>query len=103
MPELMVDLLDTYIEESSTLVESISTLGRTDLSSQTLMRAAHSLKSTSASVGAMALSSLCADLENFLRGIGGDLDVETHIRRIEHEHERANADLAVRRDTLLND
>lgn len=102
MPEVMVDLLDTYIEEPNGLVETIRTLGRTDLASPALMRAAHSLKSSSASVGAMPLSALCADLENYLRGIGDELDVETQIQRIDYEYGRVTKELAVRREALLN-
>lgn len=102
MPEVMVDLLDTYIEESNGLVETIRTLGRTDLGSQALLRAAHSLKSSSASVGAMPLSVLCADLENHLRGIGDELDVEDQIQRIDYEYGRVSTELAARRETLLN-
>ncbi|MEX1019448.1 MAG: Hpt domain-containing protein [Litorilinea sp.] len=102
MPEVIVDLLDTYLEESAGLVEVIRTEGRTDLSSQSLMRAAHSLKSSSASVGAMPLSVLCGDLENHLRGIGDAIDVEAQIVRIDNEYGRVSQDLAVRRETLLN-
>lgn len=83
MPEVMVDLLDTYMEESATLLESIRTLGRTDPESQVVMRAAHSLKSSSASIGAMPLSALCADMESYLRGSGDDLDMEAQIVAIE--------------------
>lgn len=102
MPEVMVDLLDTYLEESSGLVNTIRVEGRTDPTSQTLMRAAHSLKSSSASVGAMPLSALCADLESHLRGIGEEIDVEMQVGKIEYEYGRVQQDLAVRREQLMN-
>lgn len=102
MPEVMVDLLDTYVEESAGLVGTLLTLGRTDPGSPEVMRAARSLKSSSASIGALPLSVLCADMESHLRGLLDDLNMERQIVLIESEYERVRADLAIRRENLLN-
>ena len=51
---------------------------------QAVMAMAHTLKSSSASVGALALSSTCADVERRLRtGLPGDL--QTDIDRLSQE------------------
>jgi HPt (histidine-containing phosphotransfer) domain-containing protein len=55
-------LIDMYISDSPPLVaDAVAALGRGDMA--TMARAAHSLKSTSASMGATAVSALARDLE----------------------------------------
>jgi HPt (histidine-containing phosphotransfer) domain-containing protein len=94
MPEVLVDLLDTYLEESAGLVSAIRDGERGgDLAS--VLRPAHSLKSSSASIGAMRLSKLCADLEAHLRGSLPGLDVSAQIRQVESEFARVQSALAV--------
>jgi HPt (histidine-containing phosphotransfer) domain-containing protein len=94
MPEVLIDLLDTYLEESSGLVNAIrSGTDAGDLGS--VLRPAHSLKSSSASIGAMRLSKLCADLESHLRGSLPDLDVVGQTQRIVSEFGRVQTALAV--------
>jgi HPt (histidine-containing phosphotransfer) domain-containing protein len=91
-PEVLLDLLDTYLEESLGLVNAIvdgSNSG--DLGSA--LRPAHSLKSSSASIGAMRLSKLCADLEAHLRGSLPNLDVGGQAQAIAHEFSRVEATL----------
>ena len=87
MPEVLVDLLDTYLEESLGLVNAITEGAEAgDLTS--VLRPAHSLKSSSASIGAMQLSKLCADLEAYLRGSLPGLDVLSQVQQIESEFAR---------------
>lgn len=91
-PEVLIDLIDTYLVESSGLVNTIregSSSG--DLAS--MLRPAHSLKSSSASIGAMRLSKLCADLESFLRGSLPGLDVSGQVRQIDNEFVRVQSAL----------
>jgi HPt (histidine-containing phosphotransfer) domain-containing protein len=52
------------------------------------------LKSSSASIGAMRLSRLCADLESHLRGSLPGLDVHGQVQQIEYEFERVQSALA---------
>ena len=99
MPEVLVDLLDTYIEESTGLVQSVSNgVATGDLES--VLRPAHSLKSSSASIGAMQLSKLCADLEAHLRGSLLDLDVPRQAGKIVSEFERVHSALIVEKAKL---
>jgi HPt (histidine-containing phosphotransfer) domain-containing protein len=91
-PEVLVDLLDTYLEESAGLVESIrDAIAICDLGSA--LRPAHSLKSSSASIGAMPLSKLCADLEAHLRGSLPGVDVPAQVQRIDTEFLRVRGEL----------
>ena len=91
-PEVLLDLLDTYLDESSSLVNAIQEGIRAgDLGS--VMRPAHSLKSSSASIGAMRLSKLCADLEAHLRGSQPSVDVASKGQLIENEFQRAQVSL----------
>jgi HPt (histidine-containing phosphotransfer) domain-containing protein len=56
------ELIDTYLDEGASLVDRLRTaaaVGSTD----DLLRAAHSLKSSSMNVGALPLGELCRSLE----------------------------------------
>jgi HPt (histidine-containing phosphotransfer) domain-containing protein len=62
-PEFLAELIDTYLSDAVDLlstIESASTAG----DAAELRRAAHSLKSNSATFGATALSTLARSLEN---------------------------------------
>ena len=99
MPDVLVDLLDTYLEESAGLVSTIRQGADTgDLGS--VLRPAHSLKSSSASIGAMKLSKLCADLEAHLRGSYPDLNLLEQVQQIEIEFERVAAAVNVEKDKI---
>ena len=54
----VVEIIDEYLADSSRLLASLR-----EASGDELRRAAHSLKSTSASVGAVRLAELCAEVE----------------------------------------
>ena len=70
MPEVLVDLMETYLEESAGLVKTIrEALTAGDL--QSALRPAHSLKSSSASIGALELTARCGELETAARGAAG--------------------------------
>jgi HPt (histidine-containing phosphotransfer) domain-containing protein len=91
-PEVLADLIDTYLDESAGLVRTIvEGAQKEDLAS--ILRPAHSLKSSSASIGAMRLSRLCADLEAHLRGSLPGLDVPRQIEQIEGEFGRVRSAL----------
>ena len=101
MPEVLVDLLDTYLEESAELVRAIR-VGTDAGDLDSILRPAHSLKSSSASLGAMRLSKLCADLEAHLRGSLPGLDVPAQAQLIENEFGRVQLALADEKVKLRN-
>ncbi len=66
-PELLVELLGAYLDDSPQLLEQIRTgLASGDI--DVVRRAAHSLKSNSASFGANGLAESSRDLEFLARG-----------------------------------
>ena len=82
----LAELLESYFEDTPGQLELMRTAleaGNAD----DLRRAAHTLKSNSASFGATALSSLCRDLEAL--GKSGELaGASSHIEQIEREYAR---------------
>lgn len=100
-PEVVVDLLDTYLDESVTLV-SIMAEANAVGDKAIMLRPAHSLKSSSASVGAIRLSRLCADLESHLRGSGPPLNVAAQVSAIQEEFALVQVALEVEKEQLLN-
>ncbi|OQX65026.1 MAG: hypothetical protein B5M51_01950 [Anaerolinea sp. 4484_236] len=89
--EFIADILETYLSDSinllATLDEALSS-GSVDK----FVRAAHTLKSTSATVGAQQVSSLAANLEK--RGQSENLsDLASDTVQIRKEYEQAAAQL----------
>ena len=101
MPEVLADLLETYLTESRSLVDSLLAAHQVG-DSDAMMRPVHSLKSSSASVGAMRLSSLCADLEAYLRGAPTEMDVDRQVALIADEFEQVTTALTYEKEQLLN-
>jgi two-component system sensor histidine kinase/response regulator len=61
-PDLVVELIDLYLEDSSSKLAAIrEAIAKTDEAS--LRRATHSLRGSSASLGAHRLAALCRELE----------------------------------------
>ena len=95
-PSAIVDLIDTYTEDSAQQIKVMSA----SFSSgdwKTLHRLAHSMKSSSATFGAMRMSALCAQLESSAKyncdaGGCGEL-----IEQVEDEYTRVAAALSVER------
>jgi HPt (histidine-containing phosphotransfer) domain-containing protein len=69
-------VVEEYLRDSAAIVADLRTAEGTDL-----QRLAHTLKSTSASVGALQLAGLCKELEH-----GGDAGL---VEAIEREHAAA--------------
>ncbi len=91
-------LIDSYLGELPRLVARLEqALERRDRES--LHRAAHTLKSSSANMGALRLSQLCADLEDRSRdAIPEEAAVSAH--QIVGERERVERALSARRQGL---
>ena len=64
--QLVKRVLATYQASLAKLVEQLR-VARADSAWDQVSRVAHTLKSSSASIGALALSALCADIERLLR------------------------------------
>jgi HPt (histidine-containing phosphotransfer) domain-containing protein len=93
-PAVLLDLLDTYLVESAGLIASIRDgVDSGDFTSA--LRPAHSLKSSSASIGALHLSKYCADLESYLRDSLPALDVPLQVELIEYEFSRVHTALEI--------
>jgi PAS domain S-box-containing protein len=76
--DFLMELIDSYLENSQSLIQDLqNSYVKQDFAA--MLRAAHSLKSSSAMVGADDLSSLCRDLEANLRHQNyQNLEPQTH-------------------------
>lgn len=102
MPEMVAEILDTYLTEAEELLLQIrQAQANGDLDS--MLRPVHSLKSSSASVGALALSSTCAELETYLRGHGPAVDVDGHVEQINRQFNEAKSELMELRQIYVSD
>ena len=96
LKEIMGDafgvLITTFIDDTGKLVDSLAKLHKqNDL--ETFTRNSHSIKSSSANLGALQLSSLAAELE--AQGKAGDIsDVGDKIDKIQEEFKKACNELA---------
>ncbi|MCD8487278.1 MAG: response regulator [Desertifilum sp.] len=64
--EVMLEVIDSYLEETPRLLASLKTaVKQQDLS--TVLRVSHTLKSSSATIGAITLARLCKEIETHLR------------------------------------
>jgi HPt (histidine-containing phosphotransfer) domain-containing protein len=90
------ELVDTYLEDSQALIQQMhQALAAQDADS--FRRAAHSLKSNSASFGAMQLSSLARELEFAGKENRLDQTGET-LARLETEYTQVSTELEALRD-----
>ena len=86
------DLIATYLGDAPAQLSAMkSALARNDRES--LQRSAHSLKSTSAALGAMDLADLAAEIETLARDQGSLTDAAAAIATVESEFETVRAEL----------
>lgn len=92
--DLVSRVIGAYLESSQRLAATIRDAARAaDVESMT--RAAHNLKSSSAQVGARTVSTLCKELE--ARGRAGDLEgARELVPRVDAALEAAHEELAIR-------
>lgn len=96
--EFMVSLLEQFLLDAERLVGALAPALAT-CDAQSLERAAHTLKSSSANVGAMLLSNLCEELRSI--GLGGNLTEATdRVPLAEIEFSRARCELENRLEKL---
>ena len=83
--EFVVAVVEEYLADSAGTVASLRSASGADLE-----RAAHTLKSTSSSVGAVALAAICSEIERAAKD--GSVDAQL-IAAAEAEHASARAAL----------
>lgn len=84
-PEVFYAVLHTYLQETPQLLATLQT-AVTMGDASAMQRTAHSLKSSSAVLGALALSSLCAELET-VGGTKVTVDAATILSQMAAEYE----------------
>jgi HPt (histidine-containing phosphotransfer) domain-containing protein len=96
--EFVDDLVDTYLEEGVSLIDRMRMAASAgDGANDDLLRAAHSLKSSSLNVGALSLGELCRALEADARG-GPVADAGRRVDAITSGFEAARAALLKERE-----
>jgi HPt (histidine-containing phosphotransfer) domain-containing protein len=92
--EFIPQLIDTYLQETAKILTDMNqALSQKD--AVTLRQAAHKLKSSSASLGAITLSNLCKQIEDLGRA-GTISDCVKMLTQVENEYERVK--LALQHD-----
>ena len=87
--QLVKRVLATYQASLAKLVDQLRS-AQADQGWDQVSRVAHTLKSSSASIGALALSALCADIERLLRA-GDNVAAEALLGRFHAEVVRVDA------------
>jgi HPt (histidine-containing phosphotransfer) domain-containing protein len=91
-------VINLYLSESPKLVQKL-TQAANESRPTDIARAAHSLKSSSANVGAKVLSGYCQDVESSA-GIANTEEARRIVEKIESEHGRVQAALAAECELL---
>jgi PAS domain S-box-containing protein len=91
-PELLTRVIKLYVAESPALIESLKEAARSG-DGPRMASSAHSLKSSSANVGAVVLSRYCAEAEASARRADAE-EARRCIARIETEHRSVQTALA---------
>lgn len=86
--DIIHDLIHTYLQEAPRLLASLQT-ALEEHDTDTFVRSAHSLKSSSAQIGAVSLSSICKDIER-MGNMGVLQDAASHIIKAQEEYARVH-------------
>jgi signal transduction histidine kinase/DNA-binding response OmpR family regulator len=98
--EILIKVIDRYLEDTPKLLQSIATsIAQEDASE--LEWAAHSLKSTSAMLGAKRFAQLCGDLEAIAR-TGTLTDTPVKVLQAKTEYEKVKTALLAQRHQLIS-
>ena len=81
-PDFFQDILQSYVDDATTLMANLQK-GAADADIDLMARSAHTLKSSSANVGANGLAALCATLERRTRSESSIPDAPDVVREIE--------------------
>ena len=96
MPAFALVLIDQYLEEAAAQVEMLKQ-ARLRHDAVVLKSTAHSLKGSSATIGAKRLASLCADMERRSAGGSDDTITPDMMADVDLEFVRVRAALAIER------
>jgi HPt (histidine-containing phosphotransfer) domain-containing protein len=95
-PDVVDELIDLYLADTPCRLDDLrSAITHDDPS--TMQLAAHTLKSSSASMGALTLSTLCAELESISQ-LGTLAGTSQKVTCVEEEYERVKLALTVERE-----
>jgi signal transduction histidine kinase/DNA-binding response OmpR family regulator len=96
--QFLTELIEIYLEESPTLLQALNTaIVQSDATA--IKQAAHTLKSSSASLGAIRFSQLCQELE-MMGSDGATAQVRELLVDIESEYERVKSTLQIERQQV---
>jgi HPt (histidine-containing phosphotransfer) domain-containing protein len=98
-PELLARTINLYLVESPKLIQKLKQAASANHAPE-IVRCAHSLKSSSANVGAKALSRYCADIEASARRADGE-EARRLVAKIETEYGRVQSALSAQFEVLL--
>jgi len=98
--DVLFEIIDIYLEDAPHLLQTMHEAGTAN-NSNALQHAAHTLKSTSAAIGAIHLASLCQELEHRVREFGyqniGVAQIEEKLTSLEGEYQRVKTTLELHR------
>ena len=98
IPEIMLDLLDTFINDTPHHIQVLAAYQPGDDPAQ-VMRSAHSLKSSAATFGAHPLAQLCARIEGLARE-GNLEELPQMVEQVQAEYRTVKAILEEERARL---
>jgi len=98
--EILIKVIDRYLEDTPKLLQSIATSVAQEDASE-LEWAAHSLKSTSALLGAKSFAQLCGDLEAIAR-TGTLTETPVKVLQAQKEYEKVKTALLAQRHHLIS-
>ncbi|NES08398.1 MAG: hypothetical protein F6K22_40030 [Okeania sp. SIO2F4] len=98
-PEMVVEIIDCYLEDTPILLDEISQAIE-QLQPELLRKSAHTMKSSSASIGATKLSELCKNLEFIGRG-GTTEGANVILSQAKAEYERVETALRYELQTYM--
>lgn len=96
-PELVVELIGLFLEDTPPLLQALEK-GLVEANTEAIRQAAHTLKSTSASLGAIQLSSLCLEIET-LSKTGNITAAPEKIALAQPHYERVKGQLEIALET----
>lgn len=86
--ELLIDIINSYLEDGETLIQELEE-GIKNRDLQQIYHSSHTLKSSSATLGALKLSKLCANLE--AKGRNGNIEGITELlSQLQSEYQRVD-------------
>ncbi|NJN59300.1 MAG: response regulator [Leptolyngbyaceae cyanobacterium SL_5_9] len=103
--DALAEIIDIYLEEAPRLVQTMHEAGT--VHPDTLRQTAHTLKSTSAAIGATHLANLCQELEKWvlehphqIESAVSKAEIKAELTRLEVEYQRVKTILELHRQQL---